>query len=83
MTRNPWLEDLQNNVAKLVAKSPVAEVERNVKALMGQAFNKMDLVTREDFDAQVDLLKKTTERVRFLEEQLKQLEQRVAQLETN
>ena len=60
MKSNAWFEQLQQNVANLVAKSPVADVDRNVRALMGSAFTKMDLVTREDFEAQVDILRRTT-----------------------
>jgi BMFP domain-containing protein YqiC len=82
MKSNPWFEQLQQNVSKLVAKSPVADVEKNVRAVMGSAFNKMDLVTREDFDTQSDLLRRTTERVSALESQIRALETRIAELES-
>jgi len=82
MNRNAWLDEFQKNVGKLVAKSPIANVERNVKAAMGSAFNKMDLVTRDEFDLQVELLKRTTERAAQLEQQIQALEHRVAQLES-
>jgi len=81
MKSNAWFEQLQQNVANLVAKSPVADVDRNVRALMGSAFTKMDLVTREDFEAQVDMLRRTTERVTALETQVRTLEARIAELE--
>jgi len=81
MKSNAWFEQLQQNVANLVAKSPVADVDRNVRALMGSAFTKMDLVTREDFEAQVDILRRTTERVSALEAQVRSLEARIAELE--
>jgi BMFP domain-containing protein YqiC len=48
---------------------------------MGQAFNKMDLITREEFDIQVDMLKRVQERAAALEEQVQQLEQRMTLLE--
>ena len=81
MKSNAWFEQLQQNVSNLVAKSPAADVERNVRALMGSAFTKMDLVTREDFEAQVDILRRTTERVSALEAQVRSLEARIAELE--
>jgi BMFP domain-containing protein YqiC len=48
---------------------------------MGQAFNRMDLVTREEFDVQADLLKHANVRIEALEQQLHALETRVAALE--
>jgi len=81
MKSNAWFEQLQQNVSNLVAKSPAADVERNVRALMGSAFTKMDLVTREDFEAKMDMLRRTTERVTALETQVRTLEARIAELE--
>jgi ubiquinone biosynthesis accessory factor UbiK len=81
MQPNPWLDAFQKNVAELISKSPAADVERNVRAFMGQAFTKLDLVTREEFDVQADLLKQTLSRVDLLERQLQALEQRVTALE--
>ena len=80
--KNTWFEEFQKNVSDLIARSPAADIERNVKAFMGQAFNKMDLITREEFDIQVDMLKRVQERATALEEQVQQLEQRVTLLES-
>jgi BMFP domain-containing protein YqiC len=82
MKPNAWFEEFQKNISELVAKSPAADIERNVKAFMGQAFNRMDLVTREDFDVQSDLLSRAQVRIETLEKQLQALEIRVAALES-
>lgn len=82
MNRTQWLEDLQKNVSDLIARSPAADVERNVKAMMGQAFNKMDLITREEFDIQADLLANARERLDQLNAQFQLLEARVSALES-
>jgi len=79
--KNAWFEEFQKNVSDLIARSPAADIERNVKAFMGQAFNKMDLITRDEFDIQVDMLKRVQERATLLEEQVQQLEQRMTMLE--
>ena len=42
--KNAWFEEFQKNVSDLIARSPAADIERNVKAFMGQAFTKMDLI---------------------------------------
>ena len=82
IAKNAWFEEFQKNVSELIARSPAAEIERNVKAFMGQAFNKMDLVTRDEFDIQVDMLKRVQERAQTLETQIQQLEQRITLLES-
>ena len=81
MKSTAWIEDLKKNVSDLIAKSPAADIERNVKASMSQAFNRMDLVTREEFDVQTDLLSRAQVRIEALEQQLHTLEARVAALE--
>lgn len=77
MNRSAWLEDLQKNVSDLIARSPAADVERNVRGLMSQAFTRMDLVTREEFDIQVELTAKARARVDQLALQIEQLEKRI------
>lgn len=76
VTRNDWFEDFQKNMSELVAKSPAADIERNVKAMMAQAFSRMDLVTREEFDVQVQLLERALARIAALESRLQALEGR-------
>ncbi|WP_321331595.1 accessory factor UbiK family protein [Alcaligenes faecalis] len=76
INRSEWLEDLQKNVSELIAKSPAADIERNVKAFMSQAFNRMDLVTREEFDTYKLMLERALARVAALETRLQALEGR-------
>ncbi|MVW70597.1 MULTISPECIES: accessory factor UbiK family protein [unclassified Bordetella] len=82
MNRNQWIEDLQKNVSDLIARSPAADLERNVKAVMSQAFTRMDLITREEFDVQTDLLARARERVDQLAAQVQLLETRIVALES-
>jgi len=82
-TTNPmqWMEDIQKNISDLIARSPAADVERNVRAMMTQGFAKLDLVTREEFDVQADLLARTLTRVDQLTAQVAALEARLSALE--
>lgn len=82
MQKNLWFEEFQKNVAELIARSPAADIERNVKAFMGQAFTRMDLITREEFDIQASLLSKADARIEALETQLQAMEHRIASLES-
>jgi BMFP domain-containing protein YqiC len=83
MQKNPWFEEFQKNVADLIARSPAADIERNVKAFMGQTFTRMDLITREEFDIQVSLLGSAQARIQALECQLQALEHRISTLESS
>lgn len=69
-----WLEDFQKNMSDLIARSPAADVERNVRAMMAQGFAKMDLITREEFDVQASLLSRAMDRIAALEAKVKDLE---------
>lgn len=64
------LGDLQARVTELLRSGPAADVERNVKALLAQTFQRVDLVTRDEFDAQLERLARLQERVEQLEKLL-------------
>lgn len=73
--RNAWFEEFQKNISDLIAKSPAADIERNVKAMMSQTFSRMDLITREEFDVQAQLLQRALQRIADLERKVQTLEQ--------
>ncbi|KAA0212660.1 MAG: phosphoheptose isomerase [Lautropia sp.] len=64
------LAELQSRLAELLRNGPAADIERNVKALLAQAFQRADLVTREEFDAQLERLARLQQRVEQLEKLL-------------
>lgn len=72
--RNDWLEDLQRNMSELIAKSPAGDIERNVRAMLAQGFSRLDLVTREEFDIQKDMLERALVRIAALEARVSALE---------
>jgi BMFP domain-containing protein YqiC len=74
-TMNNIFNDLQSKINEALESSPAKDLEKNVKALMTQGFAKLDLVTREEFDIQLQVLARTREK-------LEALEKRVAELET-
>ncbi|HLR82571.1 MAG TPA: accessory factor UbiK family protein [Paenalcaligenes sp.] len=73
-----WMNELQRGISDLIAKSPAADLEKNVRAMMTQTFARMDLITREEFDTQVALLERALERVQALEDRVAALEQAAA-----
>ena len=64
------LAELQSRLGELLRNSPAADIERNMKALLAQAFQRADLVTREEFDSQLERLARLQERVEQLEKRL-------------
>src|SRR5688572_12876655 len=68
------LKDIDRRVREVLAQSPAADLEKNLRALLSGFFSRLDLVTREEFDVQRQVLLRTREK-------LAQLEARVAELE--
>ena len=68
------LDELAGKIGSAIAESPVKDVEKNVKTLLGSTFSKLDLVTREEFDIQQQVLIKTREKLAALEARLAKLE---------
>lgn len=67
-------DDISAKLSQAAESGPAKDIEKNVRALLTQGFNKLDLVTREEFDIQSQVLLRTRE-------QLSALEARVAELE--
>ena len=66
--------EMQNKVGDVIRNSPAQEIEKNIRAMLNQGFQKMDLVTREEFDLQSKVLAKTREKLEALEEKVSALE---------
>jgi BMFP domain-containing protein YqiC len=66
--------DMQNKVGDAIRNSPAQEIEKNVRAMMSQGFQKMDLVTRDEFELQSKVLAKTREKLEALEAKVAALE---------
>ncbi|MEI7443950.1 MAG: accessory factor UbiK family protein [Burkholderiales bacterium] len=70
MERQALLQDIQQRIAELFRSSPAADLERNVKAMLAQTFSRMDLVTREEFEVQLETVARLRARVEALEARL-------------
>ena len=74
MLNKQAIEDLSNKIKDVMAQSPAADLEKNLRALLQGGFAKLDLVSREEFDVQAEAL-------RHARDQLASLEEKVALLE--
>lgn len=67
------LNEISNKIKYLVNDSPFGDAEKNIHALLKSVFTKMDLVTREEFDVQAEVLRSTREKLNALEKQLDEI----------
>lgn len=68
--------DMQSKVSDAIRQSPAKDLEKNVRSLMTQGFQKLDLVTREEFDLQTQVLAKTRAKLEELEAKVNALEKK-------
>jgi BMFP domain-containing protein YqiC len=73
-----FFNDLQGKINQALESTPAKDIERNVKAMMTQGFSKLDLVTREEFDIQAQVLAKTRAKLEALELRVVELEAKLA-----
>lgn len=73
MDRSGLLNEIVGKLGEVLpsgASDLKADFEKNAKSVVQAALEKMDLVTREEFDLQVALLQRTREKVDQLEKLL-------------
>ena len=69
-----FLDELARKMNEFIAATPAKDIEKNLRAMLSAAFSRLDLVTREEFDVQQGVLRRTREK-------LEQMEARFAELE--
>ncbi len=70
------LDEINARVRAVLAQGPAADLEKNLRAMLGGVFARLDLVTREEFDIQRVVLARTRA-------QLVELEKKVAAMEAS
>ena len=74
MIAKQLFEEATQKVSEALANSPVKDINKNAKAMFTGALNKMDVVTREEFDIQQQVLVKARIKLAELEARLAVLE---------
>lgn len=74
MLKDKIFDEIASKISDVIAASPAKDVEKNVRAMMTSAFTRLDLVTREEFEIQQDVLAKTREKLAEMENRLVALE---------
>ncbi|NUE66808.1 MULTISPECIES: accessory factor UbiK family protein [Snodgrassella] len=83
MFSKKFFDDISDKLGDTISNSPIKDMEKNVKSMLGSAFNRMDLITREEFDIQQQVLLKTREKLAELETRVIALEALLAQNSNN
>jgi BMFP domain-containing protein YqiC len=71
------LNDLNERMRQVFAQSPAGDLERNLEAMLTGLFARLDLVTREEFDVQRQVLLRTREKLTRLEAEMAELERKL------
>ena len=79
MQYTDFLSDMSNKIKELIKESPLEDIDKNIHALIQGAFTKMELVSREEFDVQTEVLRNTREKLAKLEAKLAELEASLSQ----
>jgi BMFP domain-containing protein YqiC len=74
MAQQNLFDDINARIREVLASSPARDIEKNMRAMLAAAFSKLDLVTREEFDVQSEVLARTREKLEVLEARVAALE---------
>ena len=77
MLNKEKIQILSNKIKHIIKDSPVSDMEDNINALLKSTFTKMDLINREEFDVQTEVLKRTRSKLEALEAKIIDLEHKL------
>jgi hypothetical protein len=72
------LSDLAARLAAMAASNPAKDLEKNMRGLLSSAFTRLELVSREEYDVQAQVLARSREKLAALEKRVVELEARAA-----
>jgi BMFP domain-containing protein YqiC len=70
------LSELSARLAAMAAGNPAKDLEKNMRGLLASAFTRLDLVSREEYDVQTQVLSRAREKLAALEARVAELEAR-------
>jgi ubiquinone biosynthesis accessory factor UbiK len=71
-----FFSELAARLASVAAANPAKDLERNFRGLLSSAFTRLDLVSREEYDVQTQVLARAREKLAKLEARVAELEAR-------
>ena len=77
---NPeFINDVVSKLGEMWKQSPAQDLEKNLKAGVTSMLGKLDMVSREEFDVQTEVLVRTRAKLEQLEARLAELEKQRAE----
>ena len=70
------LSELSERLAAMAASNPAKDLEKNIRGMLASAFTRLELVSREEYDVQTQVLARAREKLAALEARVAQLESR-------
>ena len=74
MNTNDWKSTIETTVESWTHNNPLQDLGANAKTFLIAALQKLDVVTREEYEVQVAVLARTREKLEALEKQVQALE---------
>jgi ubiquinone biosynthesis accessory factor UbiK len=74
MPGQPLFDEINQKLKDIFQHSPAKDLEKNLRAMLQGVFSRLDLVTREEFDVQSEVLARTREKLSQLEARIDELE---------
>jgi len=71
------LSELSARLASIAATNPAKDLEKNFRGLLSSAFTRLELVSREEYDVQTQVLARAREKLSALEARVAELEARL------
>ena len=71
------LSELSARLASIAATNPAKDLEKNFRGLLSSAFTRLELVSREEYDVQTQVLARAREKLTALEARVAELEARL------
>ena len=68
------IQEISDKISKIIENSPISDIEENINALLQSIFTKLDLISREEFDVQTQVLKRTRLKLEDLEKKIDALQ---------
>lgn len=75
MIPDSFLDQLSGRINELLPEQLPQNIKNSLRAIIEASFSKLDLVTREEFDVQREVLLRTREKVDFLQKELAAIEE--------
>lgn len=68
------IQEISDKISKIIENSPISDIEENINALLQSTFTKLNLISREEFDVQTQVLKRTRLKLEDLEKKIDALQ---------